>query len=253
MTPFDIEHPEVEILREQVEFLREQIDSLHQLVERLDLDLLNKQQQIQALEQELAQTNKELCHALTPHQQEITKVKQLAQQIGQRQQSISESLAALLNAIYGCAILAKELEVEETILKTAPLPNMVAQQILDNSKELRIHSQQLSSQSKELGFQFIGNKDSFMKYQEEVAQNSTESPQQSENETVLPQRLKEYKISIEANVTQLQKHLEQTKKLVDKSKIYVKLVKSRPASLSNSKKMRKAIYAKHILPFNPTC
>jgi len=91
MSPFDVKHlldtnrestfastsEEVEFLREQVEFLREQIDSSQQLVKYLDSKLLDKQQQIQVLERELAQTNKELCDVLTRQQQEIGKMKRV--------------------------------------------------------------------------------------------------------------------------------------------------------------------------------
>ncbi|MDZ4872057.1 MAG: hypothetical protein CLLPBCKN_001445 [Chroococcidiopsis cubana SAG 39.79] len=46
---------------------------------------------------------------------------------------------------------------------------MVAQQILNDSKELKAYSQKLRFQFKELGCQFIANQASFVKSQEEVA------------------------------------------------------------------------------------
>ncbi|MGL4618506.1 MAG: hypothetical protein ACRCZS_05520, partial [Chroococcidiopsis sp.] len=172
MATFDVEHSidtnmelssistseEVEILRQQVEILREQMESLHRLVEHLGAKLLDKQQQIQDLEQELEQTNKELCRALAPHQQEITPAKDYQGEALDRQVSVSESLAALFNATYGRGILAKKLEVEEAIANIANLPDMVAQQILNDSKELKAHSQQLSFQFNELRFKFSENK-----------------------------------------------------------------------------------------------
>ncbi|PSB49082.1 hypothetical protein C7B80_03765 [Cyanosarcina cf. burmensis CCALA 770] len=253
MAAFDVEHSidtniklssistseGVEILREQVEILHEQMESLHRMVEHLGAELLNKQQQIQALEQELEQTNKELCRALAPHQQEITPAKDYQGEALDRQVPVSESLAALFNATSGRAIPAKKPEVEEAIANTAILPDMVAQQILNDSKELKAHSQQLGFQFNKLGFQFIGNKANFMQFQEKVARKLTELPQQSDSLTSVSQNLQAHQTRTEANVTQFQKHLEQTKNLLNKSKIYVKLVKSRSASYSNSKKSAK--------------
>ncbi|MDV2992928.1 MAG: hypothetical protein N4J56_002582 [Chroococcidiopsis sp. SAG 2025] len=248
MTAFELEHSidtnmelssistsqEVETLREQVEFLREQMESLHRLVEHLGAELLDKHQQIHALEQELEQTNKELCRALAPQQQEITPAKDYQSKALDLQVSVSESLAALFNATSGRAIPAKKLEVEEAIANTATLPNMVAQQILNDSKELKAHSQQLNFQCKELGFQFIANQANFMKSQEEVAWKLTELPQQFGKETIMSQRLQASRTKTEANVRQLQEHVERTRKLSNKSKVYVKLVKSRSASYSDS-------------------
>ncbi|MBE9019236.1 hypothetical protein IQ272_24500 [Chroococcidiopsidales cyanobacterium LEGE 13417] len=253
MAAFDVEHSidtnitlssistseGVEILREQVEILREQMESLHRMVEHLGAELLHKQQQIQALEQELKQTNRELCRALAPQQQEITPAKDYQGEALDRQVPVSESLAALFNATSGRAIPAKKLEAEEAIANTAILPDMVAQQILNDLKELKAHSQQLGFQCKELGFQFIANQASFMKFQENRTRNLPELQHQSDSRTIVSQNLRAHQTRIEANVTQFQKHLEQTKNLINKSKGYVKSVKSSSASYSNSKKSAK--------------
>lgn len=252
MAAFDIEHSidtdiklssistseGVEILREQVEILREQMESLHRMVEHLGAELLDKHQQIQALEQELEQTNKELCRALAPQQQEITPAKDYQGEALDRQVPVSESLAALFNATSGRAIPAKKPEVEEAIANTATLPNMVAQQILNNSKELKAHSQQLSFQFNELGFQFIGNKANFMQLQEKVAR-LTELPQQLGKKTIMSQRCRANQTKAEVNVRQLQEHVKQTKELLTQPKGYVKLVKSISASYYNSTKSAK--------------
>lgn len=221
---------EVELLREQVKLLREQIESWHLIVEHLGLELLDKQQQIQALEEELVQTNKELCHALTTSQPEIDRAKQV---------SVSEALVVLLNAVDSCAIPAKKREAAAVLDRNVILPNTVAQQILNKSKELRTRSQQLNPQFNELGFQFISQKASFMKFQEKVGKQLIEVPQQCEDETILSQRLQAYQIMTKANVTQIQEQVEQTKKLLNKSKTYVKLVKSRLATSAASKKSAK--------------
>lgn len=231
---------EVDLLREQVEFLREQMESLHRMVERLNSESLDKQQQIQELEQELEQTNKELCRALVPQQQEITPVEDYQGKALDRQVSVSKSLAALFNTTCNRAIPAKILEVEKANKSTAILPSIVAQQILNNSKELTVHSRQLGSQFKELGLQFIANQASFMKFQEEVARKLIELPQQHKNAMIMSQRLQASRTKTEANVRQLQEHVEQTKKLSNKSKVYVKSVKSRSASYSDLKKFAKA-------------
>ncbi|URD47780.1 hypothetical protein [Chroococcidiopsis sp. CCNUC1] len=245
MAAFDVEHSIDTNIKlssistsEGVEILREQMESLHRMVEHLGAELLHKQQQIQALEQELEQTNKELCRALAPHQQEITPAKDYQGEALDRQVSVSESLAAPFNATSGRAIPAKKPEVEEAIANIATLPNMIAQQILNDSKELKAQSQKLRFQFKELGCQFIANQASFIKSQEEVAW-LIELPQQFGKKTIISQRLEANQTKTEVNVRQLQEHVEQTKKLLNKSKVYVKLVKSRSASYSNSKKSAK--------------
>ncbi|MBD2306888.1 hypothetical protein H6G17_15410 [Chroococcidiopsis sp. FACHB-1243] len=215
------------------------MESLHRMVEHLGAELLDKQQQIEALEQELEQTNKELCRALAPQQQEITPAKDYQGKALDRQVLVSESLVALFNATSGRAIPAQKLEVEEAIANTATLPNMIAQQILNDSKELRTHSQKLSFQFNELGFQFIGNKANFMQLQEKVARKLTELPQQFGKETIMSQRLRANQTKAEVNVRQLQEHVEQTKELLTQPKGYVKLVKSISASYYNSIKSAK--------------
>lgn len=257
MATFDVEHSidtnmelssistseEVEILREQVDILREQNESLHQMVEHLGAELLGKQQQIQELEQELEQTNKELCRALAPHLQEITPTKDYQGEVLDWQVSVSESLAALFNPTYGRAILAKKLEVEEAIANIATLPDMVAQQILHKSKELKARSQQLGFQFNELGFKFIENKASFIKFQENRTRNLPELQQQSDSLTIVSQNLRAHQTRAEANVMQFQKHLEQTKNLLNQSKAYVKSVKLSSAIYSNSEKFAKAEFS----------
>lgn len=225
---------EVEVLREQVDILQEQINSLHQLIKELNSELFDKQQQIEILEQELVQTNQELCHALTPLHYEIHKVNQLTQP-----SSVNESLAKPLNPIYNYSIPTQKLKVEAVTVNVATLPYLVAEIILNNSKELRTRSQQLGSQFKELGFQFIANKAYFLNLQEETAWKSTELPQQLENETSISQRSQVDRTRLKANVTLLQDKLERAKKLLDESQIWIKSSKSQLTSLFNSKKSAK--------------
>lgn len=97
-------------LQQEAEIGQEQIKSLQQ-------ELLEKEQLVQRLETELRQSNNnlllmnaELQEAYHSQPIHFAQAKEVAQTILTRQQSIGESLAQLLSAIYGSSIEACELQ-----------------------------------------------------------------------------------------------------------------------------------------------
>ncbi len=84
------------VAENQIDLLRQQIEFWRELVESLDLELHDKEQQLQATSQELNYTNKELCSALMFERVTLVEAKELSKIIrkdsGQRV-GISEGLA----------------------------------------------------------------------------------------------------------------------------------------------------------------
>lgn len=119
ITPIDAYH--VLALEQEVEIGQEQIKSLQQ-------EVLEKEQLVQKLEQELRELNKslllmnaELVAVFCSQPIPFAQAKEVAQTIVTKQQSIGESLAQLLNVIYGSSIEAWELQQTPTsVLKSSP-------------------------------------------------------------------------------------------------------------------------------------
>ncbi len=82
----------------------EQMEILHEVIKTLNLGLRYKDQQLQELEQELIDTNQELCTAASLEQITLDRAKALARTIWQTNESTSDSLAELIGAIYGSAV-----------------------------------------------------------------------------------------------------------------------------------------------------
>ena len=120
---------ELELSREQIEFWRELVDSLN-------LELRDKEQRIQQVEQELMYTNQELCNAFMLQKLEPDEAIEFAQKILQNQKSVSESLAELLTAIYNRAIKPKELAQMDSS-PTESLINAEVNQIVADLEEFK--------------------------------------------------------------------------------------------------------------------
>lgn len=151
------------VAENQIELLCEQIEFWRELVESLNLELHEKEQQLQAIEQELNYTNKELCSALMLERVNLAEAKKLSKTILKNNKSASKSLADLLSAIYGSQVQPEELEQIDNALM--PLKTVDANEIINNSKQLRAtlkvtaneiinNSRQVRAKSKALKPQF---------------------------------------------------------------------------------------------------
>lgn len=185
---------ENELLHEQIEFWRE-------LVESNKLEWCAQQQQQQELQKELLHTNRDLCDAINYQNQEFDSAVESAQKILTLRTSASESLAALLVAIYGCAVKPEDLEqielsrIRATLVTNAEAKNITAnsqvlrersQQLREQIQAHRERSQQLREQYQELGFRYVSFRASFREFCQRV---SKFKPLPEEKNQQLPESL----------------------------------------------------------------
>ena len=88
--------------QDENQLLREQVDTLK-------LELSYQSQQLQEIQQELSNTNHDLCTALMAERLTLDEAKELAKEIVITQKPIRESLAQLLSAIYISPVESGEL------------------------------------------------------------------------------------------------------------------------------------------------
>lgn len=214
---------------EEVEFLREQIYSLRQLVEQLDLELLDKQQQIQDLEQELAQTNRELCNVLA------VKETREPQQIERQEKPASKPLGKLVEAIDEHIFLTNQLEIVKTSAKTNTPLSVLDKQASKNSKDAIARTKQFQAQYNEIEFQFASLKSNFIKSGEQITEIVTQL-QQPQDEKNTSELLKENHKKFQENLEQLKAHRLRSKELVKDSRKSVKQTQLELAKLQKSNK-----------------
>lgn len=148
---------EIEILSEELEILKHELDNERQLTKAY-------YQEVKLLEDELSATNRELCAALMAQKLELDDAKELAKSIAKNNNSLRESLAKLISAIYGSPVKPDQVGgIYKSRSTISHLINDECDRIVAKSIELKEQSALLKTNCKELGARFVEFKAHYLK------------------------------------------------------------------------------------------